>query len=153
MAMTDEDVLKRLREIHAMSVGGGKGSGRGGPSRVLAADAGGPRRSDGEVARAILAIELALSSPAMQAVLEADGSVTPTAKTKGKGKATALAPAGAAAVAADSSFCQIYAEIKDYIDIAMEALDWVPYGTTIAKVLRLLEKFADRACRPAPKAS
>jgi hypothetical protein len=40
-------------------------------------------------------------------------------------------------------------EVKDYIEIVVDALDWipVPYAATIQKVVRLLEKFADRACK------
>jgi hypothetical protein len=141
MAMTDEQVLEKLRELRAISIAGRKGSSRGGQARALAAGAGGPRRSDGEVAQAILAIELAMSSPAMQAVL---ATAAPRARS---GRAAVVAPADASTVSAASSFCRIYAEVKDYIDIALEALDWVPYGSTVAKVVKLLEKFADRACR------
>jgi hypothetical protein len=111
------------------------GGRRPSPRAAAAAPAGGaPRRSDAEVARAVLALELALSSPSFQGVL---------------GGGTRAAAATAAATSG-SSFCEIYGEVKDYIDIVVEALDWlpVPYASTIAKVVRLLEKFADRACRP-----
>jgi hypothetical protein len=87
----------------------------------------------------------------MQALLAADGA--DTAPARAKTRTATVAPVGASAVSAGSSFCQIYAEVKDYIDIALEVLDWVPYGATIAKVVRLLEKFADRACRARPTSS
>ena len=68
MSMTDEQVLAKLREIRALSVEGDRGSDRGSPVRGPVAGAGGPRRSDGEAAQAILAIEVALSSPAVRAI-------------------------------------------------------------------------------------
>ncbi len=135
MPNTDDQVLQMLRELRAA-----------GPVLTAAARVGKPaRRSDGEVARAIMALEIALSSPSFQAVL---GGGPPAAPRRGRARSVDTA-AAVAAVAPESSFCEIYKEVKDYIDIALEALDWlpVPYATTVAKVIRLLEKFADRACR------
>jgi hypothetical protein len=134
MAMSDDQVLKQLRDLRA---GGLPAAGGRRPSpRPGATTGGAPRRSDAEVARAVLALELALSSPSFQGVL-------------GGG---AKAAAATAAATSGSSFCDIYGEIKGYIDIVVEALDWlpVPYASTIIKVLRLLEQFADQACRPQP---
>ena len=81
----------------------------------------------------MLMLDIALSSPSFQAAL---------------GGGTKSAAAVAAALP-DSSFCKIYNEVKDYIEIVVDALDWipVPYAATIQKVVRLLEKFANRACK------
>jgi hypothetical protein len=135
MAMTDADVLKKLRELRAS-----KASAAGAVPKKpqQSATAGAPkgkpkRRSDAEVAHAVLMLDIALSSPSFQAAL---------------GGGTKSAAAVAAALP-DSSFCKIYNEVKDYIEIVVDALDWipVPYAATIQKVVRLLEKFANRACK------
>jgi hypothetical protein len=122
MATTDDDVLKKLRELKAFRPAVARGL-KGKPKR----------RSDAEVAHAVHMLDVALSSPSFQAVL-------------GVGTKSAAAVATASR---GSNFCQIYDEVEGYIDDVVDALDWVPvpYAATIQKVVRLLQKFANRACR------
>jgi hypothetical protein len=59
-------------------------------------------------------------------------------------QALASPPARAASVGDDA--CAQYHRIKKYIGPALDAIEWLPYGTTIAKVIRVLTRLADAVC-------
>jgi hypothetical protein len=85
-------------------------------------------RSDraAEIAKAVLAIEMLMGQ---------ESAVKAEAK-------------GLAARGVDlRGLCRNYKAIKPYLDILLEAVDWVPYGSTIRKVVKLLMKFADEGCK------
>ena len=42
--------------------------------------------------------------------------------------------------------CKTYHAIRKFIEPALEFVDWLPYGPTIAKVVRLLMRLADAVC-------
>jgi hypothetical protein len=134
MAMSDKDVLETLRAMRAARPSAaGTGRKRGTRLAAAATPTRGPsRRSDVEVAHAVLMLETALSSESFQAALGREASAT----------------IAVAAASPGSSFCEIYEEVAEYIPIVVETLEWlpVPYAATVAKVVELLQKFANKAC-------
>jgi hypothetical protein len=145
--ISDEEALAKIEELERQFPGLTRPPGPAAP-RALKAAAGapgkaGPKKAPGKAApgpppppaprglsqeamAALLAIEVAMSSQTMARALES-GPV-------------------AAALPSPEDFCKLYDKIKPYIEIALEALDWVPYGATIAKVVRLLMKLGDQYC-------
>ena len=81
----------------------------------------------------------------------ASASVAPTSKAAGE---TALAKidailnpkATAAASISMDDVCKQYHAIRGYIEPALGFIEWLPYGPTIAKVVRLLVNLADAVC-------
>jgi hypothetical protein len=79
-----------------------------------------------EVAKAVLAVELLM----------------------GQESATIAEAKGIGSKGVDfCELCRQYKAIEPYLEILLEAIDWVPYGSTIRKVVKLLMKFANEACK------
>jgi hypothetical protein len=60
--------------------------------------------------------------------------------------AGAREPEGARAMDFRSDACDEYRRIKPYIEPSLEVIEWLPYGSTIVKVVRLLMRLADAVC-------
>ena len=119
MAWSDEDILGALNALEKVIPK---------VSSPAAKAAKKKRVSEAELAKALFAIELAFLSPTMARASSAQGAKT------------------LAATVTKPAFCRQYKAIEPYLEIVLDGLDWIPYGPTIAKVLRLLMRVADQWC-------
>lgn len=81
----------------------------------------------------------------------ASASVAPSSKAAGEAAILKIdsilnTKASAAASVSMDDICKQYHAIRGYIEPALGFIEWVPYGPTIAKIVRLLVKLADAVC-------